>query len=84
VVRSNRFSGFVCENESLLLALAHRLDATGADVLADFATTHHHRHFLNIRPEYSFGAPHGKAHVIARRRFLAADLTFSHNFTSIY
>ena len=67
-----------------MLALIHRLDAAGADVLADFAAVHVHRRFLDIRPEHALGTLHGKAHVIARRRFLAADLTFSHNFTSTY
>jgi hypothetical protein len=66
------------------LAFIHRLNAAGANILADFTPIHVHGCFLNIRPEQPLGALHGKAHVIARHRFLAADLTFSHNFTSTY
>jgi hypothetical protein len=62
-------------------ALTGRLQAAGADLLANFATSFKEGRFLDVRPELSLGVPHGETHIVPGERFLAANFTFSHNFT---
>jgi hypothetical protein len=52
-----------------------------ADIFANFTTIFVEGHSLNIRPELSFSLFLREAYIVAGHRSLAANLTFSHNFT---
>ena len=72
-------TGFlVLVRQGVLVVLRQRLDALGAEMLANHPLAFAHRHRLNVRVELTAGCAHREAALIAKLRLLTTSCTHGH------